>query len=565
MAELTVGQVVDGRYELEAVIGKGGMGCVFRARHVITHGKVALKVLTDTVDAELQQRFLAEARAASTIGHPAIVAVSDASRTPDGQLYLVMELLAGKPLRDSLRAGLPGDQIRRVGLELLDALGAAHRQGIVHRDLKPENIFLLAGTGAVKVLDFGIAKVLGATTSTVTGHILGTLEYMAPEQLLDAATVDGRADLWATGIILYELIAGVRPFGGATREAKYAALATEEPMAIEDVVSVSPDVAAFFKVALARDPDQRFQTAADMSAALRRLSMVPQTSTHVAQTEVGATLGTGAVQWANVPDLRHSVMSARALPPSTHAPPNISGHAIQPAGSPSAGKKVALAAVALVVAFGIAFGVVMATRGKADEPKPVDAAVAQVVDAKTPTKPQDAVVIVAVPDAGEQWAPPDARALTPADATPAPAIGSGTCEDHCKRMESCGMRDSACLNNCARGAINECMAEASTCEQLAGCYWSMQCSDRVVKTSTFTCKQANDCYVAWDAGMRQENICDKCIDKFSPGTAWLRASLEVCRSIEAKHKRAAEKANRDPDPEVSNRCDNMQLVCVKDH
>ncbi len=562
MAELTVGQVVDGRYELEAVIGKGGMGCVFRARHVITHGKVALKVLTDTVDAELQQRFLAEARAASTIGHPAIVAVSDASRTPEGQLYLVMELLAGKPLRDSLRTGLPGDQIRRVGLELLDALGAAHRQGIVHRDLKPENIFLLAGTGAVKVLDFGIAKVLGAaTTSTVTGHILGTLEYMAPEQLLDAATVDGRADLWATGIILYELIAGVRPFGGATREAKYAALALEEPMAIEDVVPVSADVAAFFQVALARDPRARFQTAADMSAALRTLSMVPQTSAHAAQTEVGATLGTGAVQWANVPDLRHSVMSARAhpgsLPPplSTSAPPHVSGHASQPAVSPSAGKKIALAGALLFVAFGIAFGVVMATRkSKTDDTKSADAAVAGTVDAAIVKRQTPDAVVVAVP--------PDATVVTEEWGPPGPG---GSCEDHCKRMEKCQIRDQACMNNCARGGIKQCMDDARSCSQLAACYWSMQCSDRFVKFGALSCKEANDCYVTWDAAARQENICDKCIDRFSPQTSLLRAQMEVCRGIEAVEKRKVQAAGREPDPELGRRCDNLQLECVRDH
>src|SRR5262249_14752698 len=161
-------------------------------------------VMSDTLDRDAGRRFLAEAQAAATIGHPAIVAVSDANRTPEGLLYLVMELLAGKPLRLAAHGtSLPGDQIRRIGLEILDALGSAHARGVVHRDLKPENIFLVAGTGAVKVLDFGIAKILGSGF-TSHGHMLGTIEYMAPEQLHDAGQVDGRADLWAVGVILYE-------------------------------------------------------------------------------------------------------------------------------------------------------------------------------------------------------------------------------------------------------------------------------------------------------------------------------------------------------------------------
>ncbi len=558
MAELTVGQVVDGRYELEAVIGKGGMGCVFRARHVITHGKVALKVLTDTVDAEAQQRFLAEARAASTIGHPAIVAVSDASRTSDGQLYLVMELLAGKPLRDSLRAGLPGDQIRRVGLELLDALGVAHRQGIVHRDLKPENIFLLAGTGAVKVLDFGIAKVLGATTTTVTGHILGTLEYMAPEQLLDAATVDGRADLWATGIILYELIAGVRPFGGATREAKYTALATEEPMAIEDVVSVSPDVAEFFRVALARDPDRRFQTAADMSAALRKLSMVPQTSAHAAQTEVGATLGTGAAPWANVPDLRHSVIGARALtgsipPPLSHNAPHLSGHAMQaPVASASPGKKIALAGMGLVVAFGIAFGVVMATRGKkADDTKLADAAssrdAAVIVATSDASKPDASVLIV------DQLGPPGPRPEWTLR-KPGPPIDisvpitSKTCKAHCDRLEKCGLKQVRCVDQCDRGAA--CLDEATTCEALAKCYWSNLCQKPVTDGG----RSCIDLGICLDKYKMQDGMaCSFCLEQMAPDSAFYLAQIKICES-NALQAKDTSKAFSD--------CDKLRDACV---
>jgi hypothetical protein len=298
MTDPAIGQLIDGRYEVEAVIGRGGMGTVVRARHRFTGVQVALKVLRDDLGAaaDLEQRFLAEARAASVIGHPAIVVVNDANRTPTGQLYLAMELLVGRPLRVAMIQGLNGGDVQRIALELLDALAAAHARGFVHRDLKPENIFLLATTGAVKVLDFGIAKVLGLTDGrTGRGMVLGTLEYMAPEQLVDASTVDARADLWAVGIVLYEMITGLRPFPGATQDERYHALLSNEPVPIGDVMSTTPELSAFFVRALARDPAHRFQTALEMSAVLRSLVL---TSQQRLETAPGSpTLGTGAA-WA---------------------------------------------------------------------------------------------------------------------------------------------------------------------------------------------------------------------------------------------------------------------------
>ncbi len=571
MAELTVGQVIDGRYELEAVIGKGGMGVVFRAKHVITHGKVALKVLTDTVDAELQQRFLAEARAASTIGHPAIVAVTDASRLPDGQLYLVMELLAGKALRNVMQGGLPGDQIRRIGLELLDALGAAHQRGIVHRDLKPENIFVLGGTGALKILDFGIAKVLGATSATASGFVLGTIEYMAPEQLIDAASVDGRADLWAIGIILYELIAGVRPFGGTTREAKYNALATEEPMPIDDVVPVSADVAEFFKYALARDRAQRFQNAAQMADALRRLAMVPQTSTHAVQSGVGATLGTGAAAWGASPNPRMTMGTGQAWspprpPPGSLPPPDVPGapqpHASlalaptvpAPVAQTASGNKVALVVVGVVAAFAITFGIVMAMRGSKPEEKIAaqDARVATRADAASKPDavivPVDAAVVIATP--------PDAGTLKQL-AVPR------SCAEHCQALAGCGLRTQTCMTMCGKDAIKLCLDLATTCEERAGCYWSQQCDGRVLRTGTDSCAQANECYVNWDRAGRGPDICTMCIERFSPATALRRAVLEVCKDNANYELRKAATEGRSLEPNPMGRCDNLQVECIE--
>jgi eukaryotic-like serine/threonine-protein kinase len=183
-----VGRVIDGRYVVESIIGQGGMGVVLRARHKFTSAQVALKMLNPDlqVTAELQDRFMAEARTPSTIGHPGIVQVLDAGTTPQGELYFAMELLTGRTLRQALYPSLPPQVARRITLELLDALGAAHARGIIHRDLKPENVFLTGPTSTVKLLDFGIAKVI-QTARTQAGQMLGTLAYMSPEQVMDAS------------------------------------------------------------------------------------------------------------------------------------------------------------------------------------------------------------------------------------------------------------------------------------------------------------------------------------------------------------------------------------------
>jgi len=150
-------------------------------------------------------------------------------------------------------------------LELLDALAAAHARGIVHRDLKPENVFLVGATGSVKLLDFGIAKVVQPTTRaaayTAAGAVLGTLAYMAPEQLSDASSVDERADLWAVGVMLYELMSGHLPYRGANLAEMMQALATQEPDPIAAYIPVTPAITAFFERALARDRSRRFASA----------------------------------------------------------------------------------------------------------------------------------------------------------------------------------------------------------------------------------------------------------------------------------------------------------------
>ncbi|MBA3463599.1 MAG: serine/threonine protein kinase, partial [Deltaproteobacteria bacterium] len=279
------GRIIDGRYVVESVIGEGGMGYVLKARHQFTGVEVALKVLKPELelDTEIQMRFLAEARAPNAIGHPGIVSVIDAGKAPDGALYLVMELLKGKPLRIPLARGeLTVPDMRRILLELLEVLGVAHTRGFVHRDLKPENVFLIAPAQQVKLLDFGIAKVLDAGIARVKTHsgaTLGTPAYMAPEQLSDPSGVDPRADLWAVGVMAYEMLAGRLPFRADNAQAMLLAVATQEPDPITAYVrNAPPAIEAFFRRALSRDKTGRFASTAEMAQALAALPLASQVS-----------------------------------------------------------------------------------------------------------------------------------------------------------------------------------------------------------------------------------------------------------------------------------------------
>ena len=219
-------------------------------------------------------------------------------------------------------------------------------------------------------------------------------------------------------------------------------------------------------------------------------------------------------------------MSARAhpgsLPPphSTSAPPHVSGHAIQPAVSPSAGKKIALAGALLFVAFGIAFAVVMATRGKKADDTKLDASViAQPTDAAVRQLP-DGPVVVVVPDGS-----------TSADASEwSPPVPVGSCADHCKRAAACGLRLNSCELDCTDAPNRRCLETATTCEQMAGCYWARRCG-RPVKNGSKTCIQALDCYaLGMNSGMAISTICQTCIDEYSPSAALLRAKYYVCNT-----------------------------------
>ncbi|MDQ5858350.1 MAG: protein kinase [Acidobacteriota bacterium] len=270
-----------GPYEVVAPIGAGGMGEVYRARDTRLDRDVAVKVLPPHLSAseEGRQRFEREARTISQLSHPHICALYDVGR--DGETdYLVMELLEGETLSDRLAKGaLPTDAVLRFGIEIADALDKAHRQGIVHRDLKPGNVMLTRS--GVKLLDFGLAKAIaplnrdsGLTTTptlvgsaspnlTQEGSILGTFQYMAPEQL-EGKEADARTDIFAFGAVLYEMATGRKAFAGSSQASLISNIMKEEPAPISTIQPMTPPALdRVVRTCLAKDPEDRFQTAHD--------------------------------------------------------------------------------------------------------------------------------------------------------------------------------------------------------------------------------------------------------------------------------------------------------------
>ncbi len=279
-----IGQTLNGRYRVVSRIGEGGMSAVYRADHLLLGRPVALKVLNAEMAGhrEAMLRFEREALVSGKIQHPNVVSASDSGRLADGSLYLVLELVEGRSLRDLSKSEgkLPAPRALAIAAQIADALDAAHGAGVVHRDLKPSNVMLLTREGTsefVKVLDFGLARQQGATVSgealTRAGRIFGTPQYMAPEQAR-GDQVDERADLYALGVILYELCAGRPPFDASDLLVLLMQHIRESPPALPD--HVPEPVARFILALLQKDPGRRPKSARRVSKALRKLA-VPAT------------------------------------------------------------------------------------------------------------------------------------------------------------------------------------------------------------------------------------------------------------------------------------------------
>jgi serine/threonine-protein kinase len=277
--EFSPGEVVEGRFKTIRKIGEGGMGQVYEGYDLAQDRPVALKFLDPALvdDPTWLSRFRREAMAVTKIGHPSICQVYDTGATADHVPYIVMELLKGRDLLQEIAATGTLSEVRLVWtiLPVLSALSKAHSYGIVHRDLKPENIFISLqpdGTTRVKLLDFGVSKILdeaNALALTKTGTILGTPWYMSPEQARGLKSVDHRSDLWSMGVVIYEALTGKLPFKGDSYNVALLAIIFKDPTPLSTYLPfVRPNLEAVISRTLNKDPDQRYQSADELAEAL---------------------------------------------------------------------------------------------------------------------------------------------------------------------------------------------------------------------------------------------------------------------------------------------------------
>lgn len=276
---LDIGDTIAGKYRLEREVGRGGMGVVYEALDTDLERRVAIKFLLEehTEDQAAVVRFLREAKASVKIRSEHVVQVYDTGRLPNGVPYIVMEYLLGDDLAQILEREGPLDpaEIANFALEACEALAQAHAAGIVHRDLKPANLFLsnrADGTHCIKILDFGISKITTSSVLTRSQSLVGSPYYMSPEQLETPLDVDVRADIWALGVIMYELATNQRPFEGNTLPALCVSVLHATPVPLENVKQGLPlEFINAVSRCLTKDRKDRFQTVAELASALAPL------------------------------------------------------------------------------------------------------------------------------------------------------------------------------------------------------------------------------------------------------------------------------------------------------
>ena len=439
-----IGQRID-RYVIEAELGRGGFGAVYRARHTMLGRRVALKVLhaQRALDREVLERFLREARGVAAIGSANIVAVLDAGIAETGEAFLAMELLEGEELAARIARGpVPVAIAIDLTRQILRGLAAAHASDVVHRDLKPSNVFVARTPegDVAKILDFGISKMRPGTMGealTRTDAVMGTPHYMAPEQLHGARDVDARADLYSASVVLYEMVSGRLPYEATTLEGLLAARLVDDPIPIRDRAPwLAQRVIEVIDRGLARDPSRRFASAAEMDAALAS----------------AAALVSG------------SMPTVRSVPPAHTTIPSTTPVALaRPASGATpwllvgAGSVIALL-LGLVALLAIALAAVAywsTSRAPAEPAAPV-------VVAQPPTPPPEAPPIVVVPMPYPRDAPPPPLPPPPSPETSAGSRDTSVSSDgalRVVRVSLIGNADGMAIDRLverARGRLESC-------------------------------------------------------------------------------------------------------------
>ncbi len=350
-AEKLVGATLNRRFRLVRLLGEGGMGAVYEAESTQGEGKRAVKLLHEefTRIAEVRDRFLAEATATKNLVHPNVVPILESAVAEDGTPYLVMELLRGQSLGDKLEGGtiVAVPEAWRITSQILAALSAAHAQRVVHRDLKPDNVFVAkdpGGNEVIKILDFGIAKVMDAAggmgNKTRTGALIGTPGYMSPEQIKSAKNVDPRSDLWCVATILYQMLTGQLPFDADNDFTRLTAVIVGHPTPITILAPHLDRFSPFFDRALEKDPNKRFQTADEMAQVLAALMRVeaPEAMTNTGWQPMQQPAATLASQGTTV---MPAISSVNTPPPMAPVSGSLAVADTDPAGSPRPGAPAA--------------------------------------------------------------------------------------------------------------------------------------------------------------------------------------------------------------------------------
>jgi serine/threonine-protein kinase len=425
VAAPNVGDVVAGKYRLESVLGRGGMGIVYAARHAISERRVAVKWMEADLASEPDalERFVREARAMGRIEHPNVVGVLDVGTEPP-IAYLVMELLRGESLRAMIeREGrIEASLAVRTLLPVMEGVEAAHRAGVVHRDLKPENLFVVKDATdrvmTTKVLDFGISKLTETDSKrrdspklTKTGHVVGTPTYMSPEQVR-GALIDARSDVWSLSVILYEMLSGRTPFDAESYGALLVAIAVEPYVPLDPSV-VPPNLARIVHRGLAKDPADRWPTVMDLARALEpfangatfhephRRSVVPGAPPEAERTTRPSKLDpskTPAQLELESGATRAAPQIAAAERPASDVPMDTSS-SVRAAGLGPERRWMTIAAIAVAVVVGLV--VVIRTLGNASREASADAppptSVVPSIAAPAPPRPSVAPTTVAAP------------------------------------------------------------------------------------------------------------------------------------------------------------------------